>query len=204
METTATQANIETGIKATLQITASKDPKLQAMVTFQQVKESKGRRSMLKDANKYATELKLDLDLDGDPQISFKSTEGHTYTATSLDGTKRILHKARTNLTKSEVKESKWQGDIICQRLGDETIYLSDCFDWSRNWISAPTYTICGVNEIYQQLSRTRVREEMMRLISDRLCRKCHQYPGTVKHILSGCPELVQRQYLWRHNDALK
>ena len=58
---------------------------------------------------------------------------------------------------------------MLCQRLGDETIYLSDCFEWSWNWISALTYTICGVNEIYQQLSRTRVREEMTGLTSGKL-----------------------------------
>ena len=28
--------------------------------------------------------------------------------------------------------------------------------------------------------------------------------PETVEHILAGCPGLTQRQYLWRHNDALK
>ena len=44
----------------------------------------------------------------------------------------------------------------------------------------------------------------MMGLTADRLCREYHQYPKTVEHILSGCPELAQRQYLWRHNDALK
>ena len=44
----------------------------------------------------------------------------------------------------------------------------------------------------------------MMGLTSDRLCWKCHQYPERVEHILCGCPELAQRQYLWRHNDALK
>ena len=60
-----------TRIKAALRITANKDQKLRAVTTSQQVKESKGSRSMLKDANKYASELKLDLELDGDPQISF-------------------------------------------------------------------------------------------------------------------------------------
>ena len=44
----------------------------------------------------------------------------------------------------------------------------------------------------------------MMGLTADRLCRKCHQYPETVEHILSGCPQLAQRQYHWRNNDALK
>ena len=54
---------------------------------------------MLKVAKKYATELKLGLELDGDPEISLKSTEGHTYTVTNLDGAKRVLHKARTDFT---------------------------------------------------------------------------------------------------------
>ena len=44
----------------------------------------------------------------------------------------------------------------------------------------------------------------MMGLTADRLCRQCHQYPETVEHILSGCSEFAQRQYLWRHNDAFK
>ena len=114
---------------------------------------------------------------------------------TSLNGTKRDLHKARKNFTKSEIKESKWQGNIVCQRLGDETIVLSDCFDWSGNCaFQRQLVRSGGVNEIYQQMSRTRVREEMIGLTSDRLCPKCHQYPETVEHILSGCPELAQRQ----------
>ena len=109
----------ETRIMAALRVTASKDPKLRAVATFQQVKESKGRKSMLRDAKKYATELKLDLCVDRDLEILFKSTEGDTYTATSLDRTRRVLHKARTDFTNSKIKERKWQGHIVCQRLGD-------------------------------------------------------------------------------------
>ena len=40
--------------------------------------------------------------------------------------------------------------------------------------------------------------------ITNTSCRLCNQYPETVEHVLSGCPELAQRYYLWRHNDALK
>ena len=69
---------------------------------------------MLKDTKKHTTELKFDLDLNRGKQILFKSREGHTYTSTRLDGTKRVLHKARTNFTKSEIKESKLQGNIVC------------------------------------------------------------------------------------------
>ena len=44
----------------------------------------------------------------------------------------------------------------------------------------------------------------MMGKTTDSTCRICHQFPETVEHILAGCPGLAQRQYLWRHNDALK
>ena len=66
------------------------------------------------------------------------------------------------------------------------------------------TYTICAINEIVQQLSKTRVREQIMETTTESTCRLCHKYPETVENILAGCPRLAQRQYLWRHNDALK
>ena len=44
----------------------------------------------------------------------------------------------------------------------------------------------------------------MMGKTTSTSCRLCNQRPETVEHILSGCPELAQRLYLWRHNDALK
>ena len=48
------------------------------------------------------------------------------------------------------------------------------------------------------------MKEELMRKTTNTSCRLCNQYPETVEHILSGCPELAHRHYLWRHNDALK
>ena len=86
----------------------------------------------------------------------------------------------------------------------EENVELPECFNWSVKWRSAPTYTICAINEIVQQLSRTRVREKLMGKATDSTCRICHQFPETVEHILAGCPGLAQRQYLWRHNDVLK
>ena len=90
------------------------------------------------------------------------------------------------------------------ERMEDENVELPECFNWSVKWRSAPTYTICAINEIVQQLSRTRVREQMMGKTTESTCRICHQFPETVEHILAGCPGLAQRKYLWRHNDALK
>ena len=87
---------------------------------------------MLKGAKNYTTELKLDQDLDGDPKISFKSTEGHTYTATSLDGTKRVLRKARTNFTKSEIDCTVSATNILKQ-------WNLDAQSWRRDSILGAT-----------------------------------------------------------------
>ena len=32
------------------------------------------------------------------------------------------------------------------------------------------------------------------------LCRKCHQFPETIEHIVAGCPSVAQTIYLERHN----
>ena len=92
----------------------------------------------------------------------------------------------------------------MSHRLNDSSLELQECFSWSTKWRSAPTYTICGINEIVQQLARTLVRDQMMGKTASTSCRLCNQHPETVEHILSACPELAQRLYLWRHNDALK
>ena len=104
----------------------------------------------------------------------------------------------------SEIKESTWQGHIVSHRRNDSSLELQECFSWSTKLRSAPTYTICGINEILQQLARTLVRDQMGGKRASTSCRLCNQRPETVEHILSGCPELAQRLYLWRHNDALK
>ena len=194
----------ETKIKTALRLATSANLKLQAVAKFQQVKEGKGRRSILKDARKYAIDLGLDLELGDEPTLSLKTPEGRSYIASDLSGAKKVLARGRMVKSTSEIKESTWQGNIVSHRLNDSSLELQECFSWSTKWRSAPTHTICGINEIVQQLARTRARDQMMGKTTSTSCRLCNQRPETVEHILSGCPELAQRLYLWRHNDALK
>ena len=152
----------ETKIKAAIRLATSHDPKLQAVRQFQEIKEKKGRRSILKDARKYAMDMGLDLEMGDDPKLSMRTGEGRTYVATNVQDTKKVLARKRVARVKQEIKQRIWQGNILAHRLEDKTLELSDCFNWSVNWKSAPTYTICAINEILQQLSKTRVREQIM------------------------------------------
>ena len=138
----------ETKIKTTLRLVTSADLKLQAVAKFQQVKEGKGRRSILKDARKYAIDLGLVLELGDEPTLSLKTPEGRSYIAPDLSRAKKVLARRRMVKSTSEVKESTWQGNIVAHRLNDSSLELQECFSWSTKWRSAPTYTICGINEI--------------------------------------------------------
>ena len=195
----------ETKIKAALRLATNDNSRLQAVAQFQQIKENRGRRSNFKDARRHAMNIALDLELGEDkPTLSMKMTEGRTYTASDPDGAKKVIAKGRMEKSRAEIKKSMWQGNILSHRLADKSLDLAECFSWSRKWRSAPTYTICAMNEIMQQLVRTKVGEELMGKTTNTSYRLFKQCPEIVEHILSGSPELAQRHYLWRHNDALK
>ena len=63
----------ETKIKDTIRLATSNDPKLQAVRQFQEIKEKKGRKSILKDARKYAKNMGLDLEMRDDPTLSMRT-----------------------------------------------------------------------------------------------------------------------------------
>ena len=87
-----------------------------------------------------------------------------------------------------------------------EKVRLDECFAWLSSWKNAPTHTIAGVQELYQQLlptkvsynrkTKSQVTDEKFRLWGDSL--------ENVQHILSSCSGLAQTKYLPRHNNAFK
>ena len=152
--------------------------------------------------------MELDLEMGDDPILSLRSVEDRTYTTTDVKGAKNVLPRGRMDQVKKNIKQSTWHGNITAHRMEDENLELPECFKWSVKWRSAATYTICDINEIVQQLSRTRVRKEMMGKATDSTCRICHQFPETVEHILAGCPGLAQRRFerdfaaTWAHRET--
>ena len=140
----------ETKIKAAIRLATSDDSKLQAVRQFQVIKEKTGRRSILKDARKYAIDMEPQLEIANDPMLSMRSVEDRTYTAIDVKGAKNVLSRGRMVQVKKDIKQSIWQGNITAHRMEDENVELPECFNWSVKWRSAPTYTICAINEIVQ------------------------------------------------------
>ena len=82
-----------------------------------------------------------------------------------------------------------------------------ECFSWMTEWRAAPTHTIAGIMELYEQLLPTKLynsRKTKTTDDPDARCRLCGKAQETVAHVLSGCSVLAQTKYLSRHNAALK
>ena len=65
---------------------------------------------------------------------------------------KQAIYKARQQEIQSTVSEERGQGKLINNRWDDEKVELEECFAWLPSWKNAPTHTIAGVRELYQQL----------------------------------------------------
>ena len=59
---------------------------------------------------------------------------------------KQAIYKARQQGIQSTVSEERWQGKLIKNRWDDGEVKLNSL------WKNAPTHTIAGVQELYQQL----------------------------------------------------
>ena len=90
--------------------------------------------------------------------------------------------------------------------MDDEKVKLEEYFAWLALWKNAPTHTIAGVQELYQQLLPTKVyyKRKTKSQVADEKCRLCGDSLENVRHILSGCSALAQSKYLQRHNNAFK
>jgi hypothetical protein len=80
--------------------------------------------------------------------------------------------------------------------------------DVSYNWLKKGLLnaeTESNILAIQDQCIRTRNYEKhILKLDVEDRCRCCHGPPETVHHLLSACPELAPREYLYRHDQVCK
>ena len=80
-----------------------------------------------------------------------------------------------------ENHDYKLQGRLMTERWEDKEIG-DECFSWINEWKRAPTHTISGMQELYQQMLPTKVyhREKTgLQTDSDVMCRLCRKQPET-------------------------
>ena len=156
---------------------------------------------MIKDAQNYDSELDLKL------VLRYPDPVGRTKEGEKIEK-KKIgvwIKKALVKEHQERTEEQKWQGKLTACRWINEKLAL-DCFAWLSQWKAARSHTVEGIEELYQQLLRTKVynnRKTCTSSSGDERCRLCKKEPESVSHILAGCSALAQTKYLERHNHAL-
>ena len=123
------------------------------------------------------------------------------------DKIKSHLKKASLEGQKNEVIEKRWQGKLPAARREDDQLNQRGGFAWLKNWDMAPTHTIAGMLEIYEQLTPTKVYHACKTHTHQpvgTLCRFCGKTAESIPHALASCSALAQNKYLDRHNAALK
>ena len=171
-------------IKSALRITTSKYPKLQAVGQFQQAEEVKEWRSMLKDTKKCAVDTEDDL-------------RASKWSQTFIwNNRKADLHCPQTETLRKRCWPKGPRTWRSKRAYGRGTLCPTDLMkqlNFQRALIGA-TYTICSLNEIYQQILRIKYGRKWWAVWRRRPAENVtRQFSETVEHILSGCPELVQR-----------
>ena len=159
-----------TKIKEAVKLYCNADPTMAAVRSFEELAVQNGRHSIIKDAKKYAEELDLQLWLNFPNPVAV--ADGKEVEAKKV---KQAIYKARQQEIQSTVSEERWQGKLIKNRWDDEKVKLEECFAWLSSWKNAPTHTIAGVQELYQQLLPTKVyyNRKTKSQVTDEKCRLC-------------------------------
>ena len=176
---------------------------------FEENAVHQGHQSLVKEARMFAEELGSTLDL------KFPHPRSRDYTDEAdmpRDKIKRHLRKAAVEQLKTEVKEKRWQGKLLAARWEEDQLNQRGCFAWLKNWDTAPTHTIAGMLELYEQLTPTKIYharktnhpKTQTNHPNNIICRFCGKTAESIPHVLASCSALEQNKYLARHNAALK
>ena len=109
---------------------------------------------MKKDTERYASERGLYLKLSYQCPTA-NTEEGEELPGEKVGGMMRIKEEESRN---EEVRQQKWQGKLIEVRWDDAGVI--GCFSWLCCWKTAPTHTVAGVYELYQQLLPTKIYQQ--------------------------------------------
>ena len=202
----AEQEYKEVRIKTAIHLYASSDPAVKAAALTDQARRTRGRRSIMKDAEKYAEEMGVEIYTGENLEwsITHVSEDGCEKVVTDETKIKPLLRDVRKKVLRKEIESQQWLGRYTNERW--EMGYGSDGFPWLNGWNGCPTDVVADMEEIVQQLIPTRIyySVKLGQDITSNLCRLCGLKQETVSHLLSGCERLSQTEYLYRHNNVLK
>ena len=95
------------------------------------------------------------------------------------------------------IKPENWHGQLFTTRWKDEELSQDACIAWMKEWSSAPTHTLAGMIELYEQLLLTKVytTQKTKTTQGDVSCSLCGKEAETLPHLLSGCSKCLLKNH---------
>ena len=140
-----------TKVKTAIKLYTNRDSTMELVRQFDEKCERNGRCSIVKDVKKYAEEMSLELSLS--PGAVVTTTGSNEDISSEKVG--KVMQYSMNAKRMDTIKDQKWQGKLIQTRWIDTD--LVDCFSCLCRWQLAPTNTIAGLFELYQQLVPTKL-----------------------------------------------
>ena len=202
-----TQLYETTKIKTAHHVTTSKDPRLDIVRQFQDHKESKNFRSVLKDAKIYARDMNLEIEFSSDDKTTVIKSDQRTVEIkdNQVKYLKPILKEARIAIYEKMTLDQPWLGQSTTLHwndpmLSDGTYYIL------REWKNIPDTVISIYVNISQQLLPTKIYKanKLKETQHDLKCRLCGINNKTVPHLMCSCSEIAQSLYKSRHDKMLR
>lgn len=196
-----------TKIKTAHYITTSTDPHVKLVATFQQYKEAKSLRSIIKDAKTYADQLNVDVEYNvTESSTTIKSDETITkITKCQPKHLKPALKKETESKLEKEVKQQPWVGQYLAKQWHNKELDR-ESYNIPNIWKNIPDVVYSVYTSILQQLLTTKVylRKKLGEECGDLKCRFCKEKEETVPHLLINCSTLAQSLYKARHDRMLR
>ena len=151
----------------------------------------KGHRSLVKEAEKFAEELAVSLNLLY-PNPKLYDEEGKEVAKEKIKD--KLKHRVRGQYAEKKNRGERWQGKLLTSRWDDEDLSRQECFAWMTTWQRAPTHTIAGMTELYEQMLPTKVYSYHnigTTPANDTTSRFCGKGTESMVHVIAGCSALA-------------
>ena len=194
-------------IKLAIKLVSDTDERIKVVKEFHDRCKETNSFSFFKDADKYASELKLKMNVnENENNITFLDSATNESISENYKTSSKML-KHRTYMKyHCNIMASSWQGVNLKQRINDEDV-IDKYFDWLENWRTCPSDVVQEFILLFYQLLSTK-QYTMMRTnepVEDTRCRICNiSEQESIKHLISNCSIFAQGLYTVRHNNALK
>jgi len=172
---------------------------------FEEIKLTRGFKSVLKGATKYAKDLGISITFEKMKTVlTSKDQKTIEVQQASPKHISDFLTQAKNNIYLKETTQQKWLGAFTTIQ-GEDVEMAKDVCKLLQKWRNIPDIVYSVNTNLRQQLlpTKTYLKTKLQQQVEELNCRMCSKKQETVTHIMSACSHIAQSLYTSRHDKML-